>query len=152
MKLMAKTEDDRLSLDKLEVEKLKILKDINPTDTKYSLIETEALNKIIDKLDTLEKLIIDIKDKSITNQTKTTNNKNEKTNCSDCRCSCSDYGHCIPCWNCGPTSLERVSCSRYSLNQRGHFPTSVWIVNSFLHLVQGSYLSEVDQKGLTVGG
>ena len=69
-----------LEKDKLEVEKLKILKDINPTDTKYSLIETEVLNKILeklDKLDTLEKLIIDIKDKTLTNQTKTTNNFNE---------------------------------------------------------------------------
>ena len=72
--------DRDLEKDKLEVEKLKILKDINPTDSKYSLIETEALNKILDKLDkldTLEKLIIDIKDKTITNQTKTTNNFNE---------------------------------------------------------------------------
>ena len=72
--------DRDLEKDKLEVEKLKILKDINPTDSKYSLIETEVLNKILDKLDkldTLEKLIIDIKDKTITNQTKTTNNFNE---------------------------------------------------------------------------
>lgn len=64
-----------LEKDKLEIEKLKLAKDVN--NNNFCLIEKDILNKILEKLDNLEKSNKEICDKIITGQTKTTNNFNE---------------------------------------------------------------------------
>ena len=69
-----------LEKDKLEIEKLKLIKDVNNMDDKkinLNNISSDNYNNLVDKIDNLEKLVLELKESSITSQTRTTNNFNE---------------------------------------------------------------------------